>query len=269
MKRKLSGPGTVVAWVALAALSAPRCPGSPLPAITGYELGEPRPQAGFPGIPVAASSDATLGWSFTLSVPVDVLSLGFFDVGGDGLNEPHLVGIWDSDGEMVISAGINRGTSNPLAGAYRYAQVQPTRLLAGRAYVIGATVPLGQFVTPLPEDPGEALDMDLYPYHNVIPHTIALDSHVSLDANALAFPGSAGPIGTPGPGQLNLPLERNVDGYYFAANFRFDVVPEPVAMLLVTVSAVPILGRRLSRQRGRSTSRGEGTRHDPECQAVG
>jgi hypothetical protein len=255
MNRKLSRAAIALAWAVVGGVPGVRSTAAPLPAVAAFELGEPRPQPGIPGSPIAASSGATVGWSFTPSVGIDVLSLGFFDMGGDGLNQPHLVGVWDSAGELVISAQISSGTTNPLLGAYRYAQVKPTRLLAGDTYIIGATVPLGLFVTSFPEGPEDALDMDLYPYHNAIPETITLDSHVYVDANALHFSGSAGPAGTLGPDQLNLPVEENVDGYYFAPNFRFEPVPEPLGVFIVTIGAVPVLARRLARQRRRSTSR--------------
>ncbi len=223
-------------------------------AIMHFDLGDPRPLPGYPGVlPLAADSASTLGWSFTLNSPVEVLSLGFFDRGCNGLEEPHMVGIWDHTGQLVVSAQVDAGSESQLLGGYRYTAVERIGLAAGRSYVIGATVPLGVFVSNLSGDSNDVLELDLYPFHNVSPDTVLLDSHVSLDSNALIFRGSAGPNGTPGPGILEFPSETVADGYYFASNFRFNVVPEPFLIVLLGLGAVPVLRRPLSRrQRHRS-----------------
>src|SRR5271154_7146963 len=59
----------------------------------------------------AWNTNATIGWQFTLSSPVTVTELGFFDATGGGLFDPHPVGIWNSSGTLLGSATVPSGTA--------------------------------------------------------------------------------------------------------------------------------------------------------------
>ncbi len=153
-------------------LGAEIIPGS-LPAIVDFQLEEPRPDGSVP-LPLAADSDSTLGWSFTVNSPIEVTALGFFDSGLDGLSEPHRVGIWNAIEQLLGWAQIDASDGNALVGSYRYATVEPLTLDAGQTYVIGATVPLG---SPYDLSP---IVVDRYPYFNVVHESILKDSRISL-----------------------------------------------------------------------------------------
>ncbi len=92
--------------------------------------------------------DTTTGWSFRVTREVIVTDLGFFDMLeassgsiGDGLHEPHSVGIWHESGTLVVSGVVAGGTAAPLEAGFRYVAVPETTLEPGEIYVIGSHWP--------------------------------------------------------------------------------------------------------------------------------
>jgi len=77
----------------------------------------------------------TLGWEFTTSSALNVVSLGFFDDSQNGLAESHAVGLWDSAGSLIDSTTVT--TTDPLILQWRYHSA-PAALAAGETYFIGA-----------------------------------------------------------------------------------------------------------------------------------
>ena len=80
------------------------------------------------------------GWTFTTSETRAVTALGLFDVNSNGLVDPHPVGIWDSNGTLLVSAVVQNQALTPstsTVGDWRFATVATTNLLAG-SYTIGA-----------------------------------------------------------------------------------------------------------------------------------
>jgi len=85
----------------------------------------------------------TLGWEFTVSSPITVDALGLFDVGANGLGDPHFIGLWTLGGTLLASTTIDTANSTPVAstsalGNWRFTPITPLILAAGE-YVIGAT----------------------------------------------------------------------------------------------------------------------------------
>ena len=73
----------------------------------------------------------TLGFSFSITAPFNLVALGVWD---DGLGNNHQVGLWDSVGNLLVSTTV-LGT-DPLSGHFRYDPVNS--VLAPGSYVIGA-----------------------------------------------------------------------------------------------------------------------------------
>ena len=73
----------------------------------------------------------TLGYSFSLSAPVTINALGYWD---DGLTNNHQVGIWDSLNVLVASTTV-LGT-DPLVGHFRWGTIADVILNTGQ-YTIG------------------------------------------------------------------------------------------------------------------------------------
>lgn len=90
------------------------------------------------------SFDTSYGWRFTLKAAVNVTDLGVWDwmarFGPDtpGLNESHLVTIWDSAGNAVAQATVPAGTNNTLVDVFRYTPLTAPVLLQPGTYTIGA-----------------------------------------------------------------------------------------------------------------------------------
>ncbi len=77
----------------------------------------------------------TLGFEFIANHDIELVSLGFFDDGADGLTDSHDVAIWDSSGNLIASVTVD--PSDPLTGKFRYATIAPVTLTGGTTYIIG------------------------------------------------------------------------------------------------------------------------------------
>ena len=84
----------------------------------------------------ASNFNQTVGWEFDVVSTTSVTGLGWYDQGADGLQLAHTVGIWDSIGNLLASAIVGQGTTDPLDGLFRTAAITPI-LLAPGTYVVG------------------------------------------------------------------------------------------------------------------------------------
>lgn len=79
----------------------------------------------------------TFGWRFTPTVDIEVMELGCYDEGQDGLARRHRVGIFDAETEHLLASVTVRPKSR-LDGLFRYeALATPLVLTAGRPYLVG------------------------------------------------------------------------------------------------------------------------------------
>ncbi len=121
--------------------------------------------------------NTTRGWSFTVSAPIVVEQLGFWDSSQDGLATSHGVGLWRGDGTLLTSATVPAGTGGTLVGTFRWVPVAEVELSPGTTYVVGAYWSTG--------DP----DMILGAGENVV-----FDSRVSrVEGRGINAPGLAYP----------------------------------------------------------------------------
>ncbi len=77
----------------------------------------------------------TTGWSFS-TTGLTVTALGYFDDGQDGLLDAHDVGIFASDGTLLVSATVPQGVAGTLNADWRFVAITPFTLDAG-SYVMG------------------------------------------------------------------------------------------------------------------------------------
>jgi hypothetical protein len=93
--------------------------------------------------PLSTVCCGTYGFQFTPTVDILVDSLGYLDVGQDGLAAGHQVGIWNAGGTLLTSATVTTADSTlagaVLAGAqFRFTPITALLLLAGQTYTLGA-----------------------------------------------------------------------------------------------------------------------------------
>jgi hypothetical protein len=85
------------------------------------------------------AGDQTAGFTFTVGPsPMVVTQLGVWDWFGDGLLQPHEVGLWDMAGDLLASVTIPSGTSAALINGFRYKPITDVLLSPGATYVLGA-----------------------------------------------------------------------------------------------------------------------------------
>jgi hypothetical protein len=86
------------------------------------------------------------GWLFEVREAILVTQLGLLDVGNsnpltpptaDGFVQDHPIALWREDGTLLATATLSAGTTNPLAGDFRYVPIDPVALAPGERYVIG------------------------------------------------------------------------------------------------------------------------------------
>ena len=159
----------------------------------------------------------TLGWVFDLNTEVTLGRLGFYDSNQDGLAEAHDVGIWTSAGTLVASATVPNGTGGSLLGNFRYVNVPTVQLPVGQ-YLIGAHFGDGS--------------LDLFVQDS---SSIVTDAFVEYSGRAGNGPGFVFPT----------PNVQTGGTDFTAANFQFNVIPEPSScILLVLASGLGLVGRR-------------------------
>lgn len=166
------------------------------------------------------------GWQFSVTAPIEVTHLGLYDEFLDGFLQPHPMGIWDGDGNLVVGAMISAGTINPLIDNFRYVELNATAagdviLTPGEQYTIG-------FYS---EQTLQGEGMVIFDGSHTIHPTIDYVGSVS----DLTF-------------EFTEPLTPDPDGLHrFGPNFQFIAVPLPASSILLGVALVAGTRRRRGR----------------------
>jgi hypothetical protein len=80
-----------------------------------------------------------VGTRLSVTAPVEIGSLGVFDMGNDGLWNSHAVGLWDSTGTLLGQVTVPSGTAAPLYSNTRWAPLNGwVNLTPGNDYIVGA-----------------------------------------------------------------------------------------------------------------------------------
>jgi len=156
----------------------------------------------------------TVGFDFTVgSAPLLVTELGIWDQGQNGLDNQHMVGLWDTSGLLLTSLTIPSGTSSTLDGQFRYISLDsPVLLAANSDFVIGASYISG--------DSDRFLIARTYENANPIFDAAVTPGleRFGTDPSTLTFPSFSD--GSPNLGD-------------FGPNMMFTVVPEPSVLCLI------------------------------------
>lgn len=238
----ISGKDTLTAIFVIACVCAfaSAAPASPRPGLvnSGYISG-----SGL-GLGGPLTGSVTAGWEFSPQQDIWVTQLGFYDLGKDGLNIFHAVGIWDDGQNLLASVGVPAGSSATLLGEFRYSDIAPIRLTGGRNYVIGATAPTCSVIPP-------TFYADVYPNHTteINAASISFDSVIQAictDRYASDMLGGSPqdplvyPAGHIPPTPQWDPFTGQPTGnfdypYLFAPNFTFTEAPEPATLALTAL----------------------------------
>lgn len=197
-------------------------------------------------VTTSGAIDRTYGWEFTVSQPITVTNLGYFDAGNtsptdspDGLFVAHPMGLWTSGGTLLTSGTVLAGTASPEFQSYRYADVPDVTLTPGQSYVVAAFSPEGNYqqhtFDPQPDFASDWIFLlpdgtfeVRQPNVDYAPQVSLVQSRYQLFSPIIAFPSNtlAG------------------DGGVGGANFLFNAVPEPASTSLLLGLGLRILGRR-------------------------
>lgn len=169
--------------------------------------------------PNADNEDYSLGWEFTVTGSVDVYALGYnyFDV---PLNSSHLVGIYDSVGDLLGSVTVDN--SSTASNGYLYTSLgSPLLLTSGNYFIAGTTLGLN--------------DGWIYQASDIV-----TDPNITYD-DSWYTSGNGGTLGFP-------TIDTSGGRQYLGVNFTDapSAVPEPSTAVLLALSmcGLAILRRR-------------------------
>jgi hypothetical protein len=186
---------------------------------------------------IGSNQSATTGWSFQVGAQnLQLEALGLFDLGGDGLDDSHPIGLWNSSGSLLSQVDLPSGTGGTLVGNYRYAPVTPITLTAGQIYYLGAYFgPVADLCTTACGDAQLALSTQVYAPG--ITYLASRQTQSVGGAGSLAFPN----------------LDATVGEGIFGPNALFtaaepEPVPEPASLGLVALGIGACLARHARRR---------------------
>ena len=169
--------------------------------------------------------DQVVEWEFMARDSVSAVQLGLFDGHSQGgFLQRHEVGLWDSTGNLLVSAIIDPGESAPLIGNFRFVEIPPVRLVAGQTYIVGAFMP------------GLVVDYSyLFSPYNAAFYGLRIDPRIQFVAQRYSLANGA----------ITFPTDRIVDGNIgaFGPNLIIDV-PEPRIFAFVALACLVIMYRQ-------------------------
>jgi hypothetical protein len=176
--------------------------------------------------------NGTIGWGFTLAIPLTVTDLGYFD-GNSGLVDHHPVGIWNSVGNLVAAVTVPSGTAANLVSGFRFTPINPVTLGVG-AFTIGG------YANVTSPDPFRFEVQSITPIAGLSFGPANLFSR----ADSLTRPTT--------------PAEAFNQFGYFGPNFLVSSptqIPEPGALGITLLGLMIVMGRSLATFRAVSTRR--------------
>lgn len=163
--------------------------------------------------------NTTFGYRIRLADPIVVTHLGVYDVGGNGLDQQHPVGIWNASDQLVATATVPQGTSATLSGGFRYVALAEAVTLPAGTYDLGA------HYFNIQSGLGD-------PYMELV-ETVTLPAGASFES--ALFDNSFFGLTQPQP-----PLFGNFGRSFIGPGALYTAVPEPVALGVATALLVGV-----------------------------
>ena len=157
------------------------------------------------------------GNTFTAFGGQTLNSLGFIDLGNDGIAGGYSVGLWDTTTQALL-ASTTVTPSSPLINGFRYAPIPATTIPNGTSFTIGALLP----PTPTP---------DAWLTNTLLTLGVGFTGTGTgqfTTSGSLVFPGTLD------------------SAPYAVANASAVVVPEPASIASIALAALLLRRRRLT-----------------------
>jgi len=165
-----------------------------------------------------------VGWSFDVNTSIVLTDLGVWNqdtqIGFEGLTSDHMIGLWDSSGNLLTS-GV-AGPGGTIVGDWTYADVLDVILSVGERYTIGALY-----------NAGGLEDGDSYISS---PSSMSLASEINATTNGVF--ATDPDLGFVFPGSDSTNLGR------FGPNFLFAPVPAPGSIAILGLGGLVATRRR-------------------------
>jgi hypothetical protein len=187
--------------------------------------------------------DFSLGWQFTVNVPIKVTDLGRLDSEGDGSFASATARLYNwNTGAALATTTIVAGVGGEVNGNYTnyYAPITPTVLTPGTEYLVAV------------ETRGnDALAGEDYVFDVAITLAPELNYSGFGRATQQGFSGVMPATATQTVGSFVIVRGGSLaSASYFGANFKYTVIPEPATytMLLLVLSVTGLTRQSRSRQ---------------------
>ncbi|MCC6403231.1 MAG: DUF4082 domain-containing protein [Fimbriimonadaceae bacterium] len=161
------------------------------------------------------NNDQSVGWQFDVVNSITVTHLTWFDADLDGLSARHEIGIWDPNGNLLVSGIMPAGTSANLDGIWRQLDVADTVLSVGTGYIVGGFNGANQS------------------------DRLAFNVNQSVNANITFIDATFSGIN--GIFERPTNFSSAVNGFYGPS---FQAVPEPATMIALAAGLAALAARR-------------------------